>query len=276
MDSKIFTVTKNGADIILLCDTHLNSDEQNAGVNDIEKKIRFRGYSFFHNSKKSNRGTAILISKKLEYAINGTFVDDNCNMLLLNITIGNVSIVVGSIYGPNDDDENFFEQLNQGIHGFNSDFVVIGGDWNATYDIRNNWQNIDTFNTAGIPSHRRSLWLNQLCARQSLKDPYRYLYPDVKEFTYIPFAVDAINRSRLDFFLVSESILPSCVNCRIPNNLSTMLFDHKLVSLVFRRDNPYKKQVINDTILNCPDINDVVDIAAIECYVNHLTPTEDV
>ncbi len=109
-----------------------------------------------------------------------------------------------------------------------------------------------------------------------MKDPYRYLYPDVKEFTYIPFAVDAINRSRLDFFLVSESILPSCVNCRIPNNLSTMLFDHKLVSLVFRRDNPYKKQVINDTILKCPDINNVVDIAAIECYVNHLTPTEDV
>jgi hypothetical protein len=94
-DSKIFSVTKNGADIILLCDTRLNSDKQVAGVNDIEKKIRFRGYSFFHNSSKSSRGTAILISNRLDYTINGTFVDDNCNILLLNVSIGNVSIAVG-------------------------------------------------------------------------------------------------------------------------------------------------------------------------------------
>jgi hypothetical protein len=113
-----------------------------------------------------------------------------------------------------------------------------------------------------------------LCARQSLKDPYRYLYPDVKEFTYIPYAVEATNRSRLDFFLVSEKILSMCVNCRIPNNLSSLLFDHKSVSLIFRRENPYKKQVINDAILKCPDLLDAVNIAAIECYVNHLTPTD--
>jgi exonuclease III len=163
-------------------------------------------------------------------------------MLLLKLSIGNATLTVGSIYGPNNDDENFFDQINAVISRFNSDFVIIGGDWNATYDTRNNRHNIDTFNTVGIPSVRRSLWLNQLCARHSLKDPYRYLYPEVKEFTYIPYAVEATNRSRLDFFLISERILPLCVNCRIPNNLSSLLFDHKSVTLIFRRNNPYKKQ----------------------------------
>jgi hypothetical protein len=105
-------------------------------------------------------------------------------------------------------------------------------------------------------------------------DPYRYFYPDQKEFTYIPFAVEATNRSRLDFFIVSESLLSQCVNCRIPHNQSSTLFDHKMVTLISRRNNPYKKQVIDDRILKCPDVNDAVDIAVLECYINHLIPTE--
>jgi hypothetical protein len=194
-------------------------------------------------------------------------------MLLLKIVIGEISVTLGSIYGPNEDDENFFKELEAGIDRFNSDFVILGGDWNATYDTRNNRSNLDTHNTNGIPSVRRSAWLKQLCTRKSLEDPYRYFYPENKEFTYIPFAVDATNRSRLDFYIVSANLLSQCDNCRIPHSLNTMMFDHKMVSLMFRRDNPYKKQVIDDRILKCPDINDAVDIAVIECYINHLIPT---
>jgi hypothetical protein len=64
------------------------------------------------------------------------------------------------------------------------------------------------------------------------------------------------------------------VNCRIPHSLNSILFDHKMVTLIFRRNNPYKKQVIDDRILKCPDVNDAVNIAVLECYINHLTPTE--
>jgi hypothetical protein len=51
------------------------------------------------------------------------------------------------------------------------------------------------------------------------------------------------------------------------------LFDHKQVSLVFRKDNPYKKQIINDNILKDEDLRDTVTITSIECYVNHLIPS---
>jgi hypothetical protein len=125
--SKLITVTRSGADVKLLSDTRLNSDKQIAGVNDIEKKIRFMGYSFYHNSKKNSRGTAVLISKRINYEITDTFCDANCNMLLLKIVIGNISLTLGSIYGPNDDDENFFNQLGNEIDRFNSDFIILGG-----------------------------------------------------------------------------------------------------------------------------------------------------
>ncbi len=125
--SKLISVTRSAADVVLLSDTRLNSDKQIAGINDIEKKLKFMGYSFFHNSKYRSRGTAILLSKRVVCTIVGRFTDDECNMLLLKLAIGNVTITVGSIYGPNDDDENFFKKLEDGIEALQSDYVVMGG-----------------------------------------------------------------------------------------------------------------------------------------------------
>jgi exonuclease III len=271
--SKIIAVTKSDSDIIFLCDTRLNSNRQIAGVNDIVKKFKFLGFTLHHNSTLNSRGVAILISNKLAHTIEDIFMDEECNILMLKIKVGNVTVTLGSVYGPNHDDENFFKILNDRIELLNSDFVITGGDWNTTYDSRNSRANIDTLNTVGIPSTHRSIWLNQLCTNQGLKDPYRYFYPETNEYTYVPFAAGATNRSRLDYFLISDNLLEQCVNCRIPHNLSTTLFDHKQVTLCFKRNNPYKKQTINDAILKDSDLLEIVNITAVDCYVNHVTPS---
>ncbi len=179
-------------------------------------------------------------------------------------------------YGPNHDNQLFFESLTEKIRMFNSDFVIVGGDWNTTFDSRPSNYNLDILNTASIPSARRSTWLNQLCTDCNLTDPFRYFYPDSKEYTYVPFAAAANNRSRLDFFLVTESLLSQCVNCRIPHSLSSLLFDHKPVFLQFNRFNPYKIQTIDDSILKDSDLSDIISITALECYINHLIPSENI
>ncbi len=199
--SKLVTVTRNGPDIIFLSDTRLNSDTQIAGVNYVEKKCKFLGYTVYHNSHLNSRGTAILITNKLNFTIVDSYKDDECNIILLKIRMCGINITVGSIYGPNIDNEQFFITLRDKISYLNSDFTIIGGDWNTTLDQRNCAANIDTYNTVGIPSARRSAWLNQFCTDLSLKDPYRYFYPETREFTYVPYNVNATNRSRLDFFL---------------------------------------------------------------------------
>ncbi len=139
---------------------------------------------------------AILLSNKFSYTLRDSFSDEACNILLLKIECATISLTIGSIYGPN----TFFNQLNDAIKRFNSDYVVIGGDWNTTVDGRNSGSNIDTLNTVSIPSVRRSLWLDNLSTSLNLTDPYRHFFPDVREFTYVPFALDAANRSRLYFF----------------------------------------------------------------------------
>jgi hypothetical protein len=195
-------------------------------------------------------------------------------MLIMNISIGEVTITIGSIYGPNDDNEEFFNVFEGKIREYNSNYVVIGGDWNCTYDTNNSRSNVDILNMINPPSLRRSQWLKRICTTNKLLDPFRRFFPDAREFTYIPFAADANNRSKLDFFLISEHLLEQCVNCRIPHSVSSLLFDHKAIFLCFRRENPYKKQIINDTILKDADLDEIVLITAVECYINHLLPSE--
>ena len=76
----------------------------------------------------------------------------------------------------------------------------MGGDWNCTVDCRNVDLNIDVLNMAGIPSKLRSEKVKYIFTKYKLTDPYRYFYPNKREFTYIPANLDATNRSRLDFF----------------------------------------------------------------------------
>jgi exonuclease III len=271
--AKLAAVTRSGSEIIFLSDVRLNSIKQTASVNDIEKKLKFLGYNMYHNSKHNSRGVAILISTKLNCTVVEKREDVSCNVLLLKITMGDLSVTIGSIYGPNMDDNTFFDFVQENVKNLNSQYTILGGDWNATLDNRNSNNNIDTLNTASIPSLRRSMWLNQLCNTCDLVDPFRYLFPDNREFTYVPFAEHATNRSRLDFFLISNGLVSQVVNCRIPHSLCSLLFDHKQIFLVFRKDNPYKKQNINDSILKDDDLLDTVTITSIECYINHLIPS---
>jgi exonuclease III len=199
---KIAVVTRGGSDVVFLSDTRLNSNKQTSALHDIDKKFKFLGYNFFHNSTTNSRGTAMLVSTRLDCVAVDEYRDAACNILLKKFSFGGVTITLGSIYGPNNDDKDFFSLLEEKIRNFDSDCVIIGGDWNCTLDTRANRQNIDTYNTVGIPSQRRSIWLNSLCRNIRLIDPFRHFYPEKLDFTYVPFAENAINRSRLDFFLI--------------------------------------------------------------------------
>jgi exonuclease III len=93
-------------------------------------------------------------------------------------------------------------------------------------------ENIDVLNMANIPSLRRSIRIRKLCETCNLVDPYRILYPNVKEFTFTPSGANQLNRSRLDFLLISNSLTEHVKNIIIPHSLNSAAFDHKSVSLL--------------------------------------------
>jgi exonuclease III len=108
-------------------------------------------------------------------------------------------LVIVSIYGPNNNDDNFFVDLRNVLHDNINFPVIIGGDWNLTPCTDPNDRNIDIINMRSPPSIHRSRLLAEFCEQFKLSDPFRALHPFQKDFTYIP-RTGKNNRPHIDFF----------------------------------------------------------------------------
>jgi exonuclease III len=178
----------------------------------------------------NRRGCGILINCRLDYRILDTYKDVNENILSLNLSVDNFTFRIVSVYGPNINDRSFFNDLNSVLLRDWHLPTILGGDWNMTVSINNSEHNIDIINMANPLSVFRSRLLYEICDTFGLVDPYRLLHPTRRDFTYVTRA-GTVNRSRLDFFLITSNISQCVKKCEINPNLSTTLFDHKSISL---------------------------------------------
>ena len=270
-EQKMKCVTRSKADIIFLCDTRLNSTVQIAGVNNLIKKFKFQGYDFFHNSKGPNRGTGILISSKLQTEIIATDSDEDGNFIVQKVKINDHILVIGSVYGPNiNENIGVFDNLTAAVKNLNTTDIILGGDWNCTWDCRNVDVNVDVLDMVSIPSKRRSEKLKQMCNGLGLTDPFRVLYPNKKDYSYVPAVLQYTNRSRLDFFCNSKKLTNIIKNSTIENSLNSTVFDHKAINLDFKcKIKPRKNMQVRNFNLKNNLIVTAISNAAVECYLQH-------
>ncbi len=123
------------------------------------------------------------------------------------------------------------------------------------------------------PSLVRSGWLRKICNSHRLTDPFRALHPTLRDFTFIPTGARS-NRSRLDFFLVYDELLPLLRGCNIKENQQIKILDHKPVLLDFTRNKIRSRPFINRTIINNPRTDDVVLAAIYDTYLQHAVDCE--
>jgi exonuclease III len=231
-------------------------------------------YEFLHNSSKSKRGVGILISAKLGFVVQKTYRDPDNNVLGLVVESNGVKILLISVYGPNNNNMEFFEFLTGILDENRSTPVICGGDWNLTYSTDPTVNNIDIINMASPPSVIRSKRLSDLCADFHLIDPYRALHPSRREYTYVPRARTA-NRSRIDFFLISDILINLIDDCSISSGLLTTLFDHKNVTLYLnKKKGNINMHRIDPSIFNHPRFPAVVACTAVETYLQHAQPEQ--
>jgi exonuclease III len=187
------------------------------------------------NSTKNKRGVAILYKCSLDIKIIRSLSPPSENILAVSAEIKGTHIILIAIYGPNTVDASFFSDLDELILSFPNVPVIIAGDWNCTVSTEKIENNIDCQFMRAPPNITHSKKLRELCIKHELADPYRYLYVDKKEFSYQPRNVLSKNRSRIDFFIVSDSILDSVSECKIADSLQNKLFDHKAVQLILNK-----------------------------------------
>ena len=110
--------------IICLQDTHFNPK--------LDSFIKAEwGFDAYFSSYTSNsRGVMVLINNNFDQKVNKVKIDKNGNFLILNMTIEGKEITLVNLYGPNEDRPQFYENLKQKIDEFETEQVIICGDWN--------------------------------------------------------------------------------------------------------------------------------------------------
>ncbi len=155
------------------------------------------------------------------------------NIIVCHLSVKNLNIVVGSIYGPNNFAPEFFHSLRTILNQFPNMPVILGGDWNATFSCDPLPFNNDCFNMTTVPNIRHSNFISSICQDFFLTDPFRFLHPNKLDFSYISKRFDRRTRSRIDYFLCSNSLLPSLLECSIAQVPQSLLFDHCAIFLNF-------------------------------------------
>jgi hypothetical protein len=126
-----------------------------------------------------------------------------------------------------------------------------------------------------VPNIHNSKKIRELCREFNLSDPYRIMYPNRLEYTYVPYGTIRKNRSRLDFFLMSTDIAQRLESCTIKQNTQSKLFDHKAIVIDFnKKKSQSSRPNISNSILRDPNLDFVVALAYYECYA-HATVNEN-
>jgi exonuclease III len=261
------------SDIICLSDVRLSNKSNITCGDQVARHFEtnpIEQYSMHYKSSQNKRGCAILLKKSLSFVVHDRREDLEENFLLLRISLAGTHFIIGSVYGPNNVNPEFFTRLKDGINSIGNYPVILVGDWNCTYSSDPILSNNDCINMTSVPNLRHSRLVDEMCVDLGFEDPFRALYPSKKEYTYIPRAGQKKNRSRIDFFLVSSSLLQNNFDCNIGESLLHSCFDHKNIELVFKRkinrnSNP---QIFNSTI-DVPESEICVWTTVVEQYLIH-------
>jgi hypothetical protein len=152
----------------------------------------------------------------------------------------------------------------------NSIPIIISGDWNCTFSKLPTNLNPDVLNMVNLPNLRHTQLLLNLCNDLELSDPFRTKFPNRKEFSYVPSDLTKKNRSRIDFFIVSNSLLHNITDCGVNPGLQNKMFDHKAVflSTIPKKSTSPTIPTISHKILLDPDLDYVVALAVAETYLS--------
>ena len=260
--TKIANIIKLGTDVIFLSDIRLGK-RANDAVNFFSPSYK----GLFHSSL-TKRGVGILYKKQLDLTIVSVYRDPEENIILIKCLISEVEIILGSIYGPNvDDNRVFLENIEIFLRSHPGVPVIIGGDWNMTVSCLPADINPDTFRMNSIPSAVRSTWLSETMQNFSLIDPFRLLSPNYNDYSYQPFGNIRNNRSRIDFFLVSQGLGERVRKAEILNNFSRKSFDHRPIFVQLGKSRPRGRPTINNRIVSHPLLYFIALLAVYETYI---------
>ncbi len=277
-------ITHRGSDIIFMSDCRIGS-----GIEKIRRILQMglkTSYNLYANSTRGDRGVCIAISRDrnvevLEEIRESVFE----NYILLRCKIDQKEMLIGSVYGPNTNNVQFYKDLIAKVESYNLP-TVIGGDFNTVLCGNRGVENLDLEDRENVPQKENGKVLREWLEEGSFCEPFRRKYPMSHTMSYVPFRTrrrvgnvwvnENYGKSRLDFYIISENLFGEVESVFYGDRLSRD-FDHVEAVLRLGRKRKAKEKVyIRNETLDRPEIAEIGALGALDCISNHLNrPSEE-
>jgi exonuclease III len=146
------------------------------------------------------RGVAVLFNN-FDYELHRSRIDPGGNYIILDITISNsTKFTLVNLYGPNEDNPDFYTNIFNIIEEFGNDNYILCGDWNLVLD-----SDKDLFNYKAVNNPKARNKVLSYIAEKELVDIWRSFHENDRHFTWSK--RNPIKMARLDFFLATENML---------------------------------------------------------------------
>jgi len=208
-------------DVVFLQETHF-IDKRKSWYKNIWNE------DWYHSGDSHNsRGASIMISKKLDYQVIESVIDENSRYVVLNVIIENKPYLLGNYYGPNIDCVEHLEEYFNLLIADNGQEIISAGDYNFVIDVY-----LDK--KGGLPRTHEKMknYLKTWCNINETMDIWRTKHPDTFDYTWKSWFKPHIY-CRLDYFIVSNSLCNKTIDCCIKNSFMS---DHRCVVLDISTD----------------------------------------
>ena len=204
-------------DVYFLQDTHFDPKQ--------EKQIRSEwGYEcFFSSLNTQSRGVAILLNNTFDFKANIIEADTQGNFIILNVKTIEREFTLINIYGPNRDNPDFYLKIKKKITDLNLLNIIWGGDWNLVLN-----PNLDYHNYRNINNKKAQEKVLEIMEDINLIDIWREINPELLRYTWR--RTRPLQQSRLDFFLISETLIPFVKDTKIIHGYRS---DHSFIAVDF-------------------------------------------
>ena len=211
-------MTQKQYSIMCLQDIHIDPSEEQRVINEWGSDAVICGY------KSNARGVGIFFNNNFEYSIKKVKKSESKGYIILELEIGDKSFLMVTLYGPNDDRPQFYQELLRDIVEFDLSSMILCGDWNLVMDQE---KDTERYLHTNNPNAKRAV--ESMIADLSLCDVWRTQHEEERKYTYRQY--NPRKQSRLDFFLASEDLLGVITGTNIMGGYRT---DHSLVTLDFQ------------------------------------------
>jgi len=201
-------------DVAFVQESHVTDNEA------LKFKRDWVGHVFHSSFSSKQNGVMILINKKLNFVMLTEIKDDIGRIICIESLINGVKVILCNVYAPNKTDPGFINKVNK-ILGDKEGQIILAGDFNQVMD---GVLDKSKYQGPSIPRDRAALHL--LTEDIGLTDIWRLVNPTEREYTF--FSHCHKSHSRIDFFLLSNSITDQVVDCKIG---AIVLSDHATVEL---------------------------------------------